>query len=318
AVTPDYPRARASSATNLAGAHGGERARLTNYDLDMLILEYQIFRETVLDVLDRHGVVLKQHELQTINRSIDLAIRDASAAFSLVLAELREQFIAALAHDMRTPLGSAGMAADLIALAGESERSVHLAGKIKDNLGRVDQMIHSLLDTMLFHHGERLSLKLSQFDLYPLVQETIEQANAGRGERCVLTGVPVTGWWDAEALRRALENLLGNAMKYGDKGAQVRIDLKCEHDRIALSVHNEGAPIPVEEQDAVFQIFRRANSAMQGKKQGWGVGLPYVRAVAESHGGSVVIDSAVGRGTTFIIDVPCDARPFLRAPASTL
>jgi signal transduction histidine kinase len=64
----------------------------------------------------------------------------------------------------------------------------------------------------------------------------------------------------------------------------------------------------------IFQVFRRAQAAKEGKKQGWGIGLPFVRAVAESHGGSVAIDSTVERGTTFLIDIPVDSRPFQKAP----
>ena len=62
--------------------------------------------------------------------------------------------------------------------------------------------------------------------------------------------------------------------------------------------------------ETIFQVFRRAEAAKEGNIEGWGIGLPYVRSVAESHGGSVAVDSAVSRGTTFIIDMPRDARPF--------
>jgi signal transduction histidine kinase len=81
-----------------------------------------------------------------------------------------------------------------------------------------------------------------------------------------------------------------------------------------LSVHNEGEPIPLEQIECIFQVFRRAVAAKEGNKEGWGIGLPYVRNVAESHGGSVAVDSAAGRGTTFLIDIPTDSRPFQNAP----
>lgn len=81
--------------------------------------------------------------------------------------------------------------------------------------------------------------------------------------------------------------------------------------------HNEGPPIPVEEQHAVFEAFRRASNVKEGKKPGWGVGLPYVRAVVESHGGAIVLDSAMERGTTFTITVPLDSRPFQKTSIST-
>ena len=81
-----------------------------------------------------------------------------------------------------------------------------------------------------------------------------------------------------------------------------------------LTVHNDGDPIPPEQIEAVFQVFRRAEAAKEGERRGWGIGLPYVRSVAESHGGSVQLDSGAGRGTTLSIDVPADARPYQNAP----
>jgi len=81
-----------------------------------------------------------------------------------------------------------------------------------------------------------------------------------------------------------------------------------------LTVHNEGEPIPADQFESIFQVFRRADAAKEGGKDGWGIGLPYVRSVAESHGGSVAVDSAVRRGTTFTIDIPVDSRPFQDAP----
>jgi signal transduction histidine kinase len=80
-----------------------------------------------------------------------------------------------------------------------------------------------------------------------------------------------------------------------------------------VSLHNEGQPIPVEETESVFQMYHRAEEA-RAKSVGWGVGLPFVRRVAECHGGSVHVSSTADEGTTFSIDMPLDARPFQGAP----
>lgn len=75
-----------------------------------------------------------------------------------------------------------------------------------------------------------------------------------------------------------------------------------------LSVHNEGNPVPEEERERIFKYLRRAASPLSAI--GWGIGLPFVKAVVESHGGSVCVDSSAETGTTFIVDIPVDARPF--------
>ena len=66
--------------------------------------------------------------------------------------------------------------------------------------------------------------------------------------------------------------------------------------------------------ETVFQVYQRAKLAKEGNKQGWGIGLPYVRSVGESHGGTIGVDSVEERGTTFTIDMPIDARPYQNIP----
>ncbi|KRB89956.1 sensor histidine kinase [Noviherbaspirillum sp. Root189] len=315
ALSPEYPRDTAISSSTLASEHGGERARLTNYSPEALVLEYQIFRATLIDIVSESGIPLSVEELRIINTSIDDSIREAVTSFSLVVSALREQFVAALTHDMRGPLGSASMAAELISLTTDSLKTKQLADRIRDNIERVDRMAQGLLDTMVFDRGERLRLKLSHFDAREVAVEVIQDSTHTHGARCDIIGESVHGWWDRDALKRALENLIGNALKYSVQRSRITIKLDESHGRLVMSVHNDGNPIPVEEQESIFQIFRRANDTKQGKQKGWGIGLPYVRAVAESHGGSVGIDSATERGTTFLIDIPIDARPFQEAPA---
>ena len=106
---------------------------------------------------------------------------------------------------------------------------------------------------------------------------------------------------------------MGNAVKYGAPDTPIRVKIALVNERVMLSVHNEGEPIPPEQMESIFQVFRRADAAKEGDIEGWGIGLPYVRSVAESHGGSVAVDSAVSRGTTFVLDIPLDARPLQSA-----
>lgn len=314
ALSPEYPRDTAASSSILASEHGGERARLTNYSPEELVLEYQIFRGALIDLLSERGISLSTEELRIINTSIDDSIREAVTSFSLVISALREQFIAALTHDMRGPLGSANMAAELIGLTTDSPKTRELAARIRDNIERVDKMVQELLDTMVFQRGEKLRLALSHFDIREVATEVCKESSHTRGMRCHVVGESVHGWWGRDALKRAVENLMGNAFKYGGANTPITINVNETHGRLVMSVHNEGTPIPVEDQESIFQIFRRANGAKDGKHKGWGIGLPFVRAVAESHGGSVGIDSTLERGTTFIIDIPVDSRPFQDAP----
>lgn len=316
ALTPSYPRPKTGDSSSLPAEHGGERARLTNYDPQAVISEYQILREVIFDVLHRHDVQITQQDILTINTSLDAGIKDSMNAFAATQLMLREQFVAALTHDLRGPLGSISLAAQLVLLATEPAKMKVFAARIIDNVERMDAMITELLDCIAFQEGKQLKLKLSHFDIQEIVKEVQAHHTALNGPRFSFEGGSVQGWWSRDAMKRVLENLLGNAVKYGTLNTPIHIKINEEHERLLLSVHNEGPPIPIEEQEIIFQIFKRAQAAKDGNKKGWGVGLPYVRGVAESHGGSVCIDSTVKLGTTFLIDIPVDARPFQGAPVS--
>lgn len=312
-ISPDHERGTDGSGNSLAAEHGGERARLTDYNVRAVIAEYQVLRWAIVDVLAAHGIVLTPQEAMALHAGLDAAIRQAVNAFALAESALRERFVAALTHDLRNPLAAAHGAAELIGRSADTPRVRQLAERITTSLGRMDAMISQLLDAIVFQAGERLRLRLEPVDLLQLVAEICDQYAMLHGPRFVLRGTPVAGFWDRQALRRAIENLLGNAVKYGEPDTPITVTLATTNGRMALMVHNEGPPIPLEEEEGIFQVFRRAQAAT-GAEPGWGIGLPFVRSVAESHGGSVGVDSGPGRGTTFTIDLPLDAAPFQHAP----
>ena len=314
ATTASYPRTTAVEGSSLASEHGSERARLTKFDPQALVSEYQIFRWAIFDVLHDHQVPLTHGEIVAINASIDAGSREAITAFSLIHSTMREQFAAALTHDLRGPLQNANLALEVILMSTDPAKMKGMAVKAMDNLKRMDGMVHDLLDAMTAHAGTHMDLTLSHFGISEVVKEVQAQVPATHEARFQVTGGPVMGWWDREALKRAIENLVGNAIKYGDMQKPIRISFTEVNERLVLMVHNEGAPIPLDEQESVFQIFRRSQSAREGKAKGWGIGLPFVRNVAESHGGSVTLDSTLERGTTFTLDIPVDSRPFQDAP----
>lgn len=315
AITPDYPRQLASDGNTLAAEHGGERARVTAYDYEALISEYQILRSVIFDVLHQDGLQLGHYEIVTINASIDEGIQQAVTAYSLVHSALRERFAAALTHDLRNPLGATATALELVLLLNDMTKLKVVAAKALDNVHRMDGMINELLDTMSFHSGEQLTLQPANFDICEVIKEVQFDFAGSANGRIRHTGPSVWGWWDRSALRRGLENIVKNALKYGDDKAPITVRVDEVHGRLLLSIHNEGPAIPAEEMECIFQMYRRARRATASRQQGWGIGLPYVRAVAESHGGSIGVDSTDERGTTFIIDIPLDCRPHLGAPS---
>jgi signal transduction histidine kinase len=107
---------------------------------------------------------------------------------------------------------------------------------------------------------------------------------------------------DAKALRRALDNLISNAIKYGTGDVSVSVEKSSYNKTVSFSVHNWGNPIPKEQQSEVFSRYYRAEG--QRATSGWGIGLSLVKGIAEAHGGEVTVSSSETEGTTFAIGIP--------------
>jgi signal transduction histidine kinase len=313
ALTPGHPRLQATSNTDIAAAHGNERARMTSYGPEQIIHEYQLFRDAFYRVADERGVVLSRMEWAVVTSSIDSAVRESVKKFTSMHDSFRHRVAASLSHDMRNPLSVVVSAAHVLLLAPQSEKAPVFAKRILDNGKRLGSMIEELLEALSFQRGQKLPLVLTQFDILELVKTVCGEANDNQHAGCSVVGVSVVGYWCENSLRRAVENLITNAVKYGD-GAGIRIKIDETHGRMLLSVHNSGSVIPMEHRGRIFEYLRREGS---GEQPGWGIGLPFVQNVAESHGGSVAVDSSPASGTTFLIDIPVDCRPFVEDTPST-
>lgn len=309
-LSPAYFERDGVDVTSIGEEHGVERANLSDYDAEGILAEFQMFRTVMFDVLDAHDVPLTAPERRTLHLTIDNAVRDSVRAFVSATDSLRERFAAALAHDLRQPASNVVLGANLILRLNPPPEIAQWARRIVKNGERMGTMLNELLDALAIQSGDRLSLTLTEFDLMALARSVTDGAREYQGADVRLTGHSVTGWWNDAALERALENLLNNAQKYGDSGTPIEVNVADSNGRAIVSVRNQGKPIPPGELDAIFQQFVRSSDARESTTASWGLGLPYVRSVAQSHGGSVVVYSDAASGTTFVIDIPVDARPF--------
>lgn len=317
ALTPEHPRRIATQGSTIAQEHGGERVRLTRFRLNDVLLEYKLLREVLVEVLEQTSP-LTPEERNTLHSSLDVAILEAATAYVLVQEGFRERFVATLAHDLRGPLSAAKTNAALVHRSPGSDNVPRWASRCVDNIDRADRMIQDLLDVMRSEAVGRAPLELVQCDLVELARTAVLQEQTEHGERLLLQAeAPVVGYFAPEPMRRAVANLVTNAFKYGAADRPVTLHLRQTHGRAILRVHNHGSFIPVDQQETLFRAFHRNNT--QGatrEKSGWGLGLAQVRDTAESHGGSITVDSLPESGTTFTLDVPVDARPFQEKPTT--
>ncbi|HET9597107.1 MAG TPA: sensor histidine kinase [Anaeromyxobacteraceae bacterium] len=316
ALSPRHPRSTAAEGTTIAQQHGSERVRVTGYGLSDVIREYQLLRDVLLQVLKDGGSCSDAVKAGVVT-SIDAAVREACDAFVSAAHAVRERIIMTLAHDLRGPLSAARAGTSLILRRPEDASVPRWAARVDDNIDRMDKMIRTLLDVSRAGTGSRLTLELAPCDAVAVVRNVLDAQRLAHGDRFVLRSPEqVTGQWNCDALSRAVENLVSNAMKYGDPIRPVTVSVRRAHDRAILNVHNEGSVISPEDRETLFDMYRRAPSSDRSNVRGWGLGLALVKAVAEAHGGTVDVDSLAETGTTFTIDLPIDARPF-QAQGST-
>lgn len=219
-----------------------------------------------------------------------------------------KHFMATLTHDLRSPVAAALMNAQVLERRMD-EPDARLVRGIGRNLRRMDRMIEDLLDLTRYDTGMSLAIERRPTRLDLLMREVVEDLQAVHPVAFELREpLPaVQGEWDADGLRRVLENLANNAAKYGERARAVTLWLQDIGSAAVVHIRNFGPPIPVESQKALFEPFYRAEAPSSGRIPGWGVGLAFVRAMTESHGGSVSVTSSAEHGTTFTVQLPKQA-----------
>ncbi len=218
---------------------------------------------------------------------------------------IRDQFVATLSHDLRTPLTAAKMSAQLISRKLVDPAFQKISFRISDLMDRSDRMIRDLLDANMIKVGQTLPMKMSEADLVEVTKDTIEELSGIHGDRFrLIEAGAIVGLWDIDAVRRILENLLGNAVKYGSMNTEIVVSLRAEEKMAILTVFNQGPAISQADQESLFEVFQRTDSARSGTAKGWGLGLTLVKGLTEALQGQVRVESEEGRGTTFTIELP--------------
>ncbi|HLL21022.1 MAG TPA: HAMP domain-containing sensor histidine kinase, partial [Kofleriaceae bacterium] len=219
--------------------------------------------------------------------------------------ELRERFVATLSHDLRTPLSSARLGAEMINDAAVSPDVTRSAVRITRNIDRADRMLQDLLDVSRIKAGERLPLEATEGDLVAIAEDVLRELTALHGDRFVVCGAHrLVGRWSASGIRRIVENLCSNAVKYGASDTPVTVTIRAHAGLATIAVHNVGTPIPAVDIPSLFEPFRRVGSAEVAGHRSWGLGLTLVRGVAEAHDGHVAVTSSAAEGTTFTVTLP--------------
>jgi two-component system phosphate regulon sensor histidine kinase PhoR len=228
------------------------------------------------------------------------------------LEALRRDFVANASHELKTPVAAVRALAEtlLTALPDDPEAGRRFAERIAREAERLEVLARALLD---LSRVERGTLDVEPVDLVGLVKEVLGDYEELAAERRVrLDGelqpqVSMRG--DRAQLGLLLSNLLDNALRHTPARGSVCVRLDATESRALLQVADTGEGIPAGELPRVFERFYRVDKARARQTGGTGLGLAIVRHVAEAHGGTVGVDSELGRGSTFTVTLPLAGPP---------
>jgi heavy metal sensor kinase len=235
---------------------------------------------------------------ETLNAMLD-RLEDA-------FAQVR-RFAADAAHELRTPLTALRGGIE-VALRGERTPEEYRR-VLQSSLEEVERLTHLAEDLLLLSRfSVTVSAPRQRVELEPLVVEALDmgtQLAYGRGVSIIATGLtPAAVVGDAGALRRALLNLIDNAVKYTPAGGKVEVSLIREAGRAAIRIRDTGRGIASADVARVFQPFVRLDAGRADAPDGAGLGLSIARSIVAAHGGDLTLESTPGGGSTFTIRIP--------------
>jgi signal transduction histidine kinase len=259
--------------------------------------------------------------LALLGAAIGLIVVSARRADRLARQQL--EFVAAVSHELRTPVSVIGAAAGNLAdgVVGEPDRVKRYGATIQNEARRLAETVERVLQLAGIAAG-RAAASPTLVPGHQLIHDAIaairhEAESAGVTiERHIPDALPsVQG--DAMALRSALQNLIGNAVKYGGEARWVRIGAQATGRALRIVVEDRGFGIDAIDRKHIFEPFYRGREAQSRQIQGSGLGLHLVRRIIEAHGGTVSVQSDPGKGSTFTVELPIAPATESGAPAQS-
>lgn len=218
------------------------------------------------------------------------------------LVRLKSEFISLISHQLRTPLASISASAEMLNRGDLAESKKHdLLQTLNRQCVRLARLTDQVLEASRLDEG-RIKTAPEPLTLIPLIEETVKMFRSRYPEYVFsiqeLKRLPFARG-DKASTEVILDNLLQNAVNYSLKGSTITVSAKELEDDIVVSVADQGVGIPSDELDGVFQRFHRLPSHGQGRAHGFGLGLYITRTLVEAQGGTIGVESEVGKGSCF-------------------
>lgn len=281
--------------------HADGRLR-QGFSLVHVLGEFRALRASVLQLYELSGGA-DLAGVRRFNEALDEALTESTTRYASQTDRYRDQFVGILGHDLRSPLAAITAGAALLAHAADhDQRQARVAARILNSAQRMERMIGDLLDLTRTRLGGAIPLNAVHTDLRSVCEEVVLEVQAAHPDALVHfeSHGDVTGTWDADRLGQVVSNLVVNAIEYGAK-TPVTIVASEANERVRLTVHNNGDPIPANAQARIFEPLARG--ASEGTRN-LGLGLFIARVIVAAHGGEIGVTSTEQSGTTFEVTLP--------------
>lgn len=226
------------------------------------------------------------------------------------LAELKNEFISNITHELKTPIATVGVAVEALKnfnAINDPQKTKEYLDISSNELQRLGLLVDKVLKLSMFEN-QAIELKYESVDLKTLVDEVVASMKLQLEKHNAKVDLSSNGNMEIQGdklhLQSVIFNLLDNAIKYGNGNPSIEIDLNEKEDHIMLSVADNGIGIPAEYKDKVFDKFFRIPHGDTHNAKGYGLGLSYVAHVVNKHKGTISVESQLGMGSKFVITLP--------------
>jgi signal transduction histidine kinase len=304
--------AKARGRQTAAQRHGAGRA-LSGFTVEQMVSEFRALRASVLHLWTRERGAAQAQDLQDLtrfNESIDQAIAESIGTFAAGVRQSRDRFLAVLGHDLRTPIGAIMTSTRFMLDVGDlRDSNLTLVTQMQHSARRMNRLVGDLLELTRTRMGDTIPINRANVDLGALSQEVVDEVTASHpAHRFELTTTgDLRGSWDCERLMQAVINLVSNAVHHGAADRPITIAAAGAADDVTIAVHNEGAPIPPERMEHLFDAMKSLQPGRGRDRRHLGLGLYIVDKIVEAHGGDIDVESSSAAGTTFTVRLPREA-----------
>jgi sigma-B regulation protein RsbU (phosphoserine phosphatase) len=220
-------------------------------------------------------------------------------------AELREQFIAVLGHDLRNPLAAISAGARILQRSGalQQQKELRVLDMINSTVTRMSDLIDNILDFARGRLGGGIKLHRDARPLEPVLEQVVDELRTSSPQRLIETSFEITGPVNCDRTRigQLASNLIGNALTHGARDEPVRVGARTEGDEFKLWVANAGEPISEAAMQRLFEPFFRGE--VRYSRQGLGLGLHIASQIAQAHSGRIEVTSTPDE-TRFVFTMP--------------